>query len=60
MSDQEEAAKAGEAEVTEEENQGGRDAGGLSDLKELEKLKKELMKEKEMASPRGVEPLLPP
>ncbi len=40
MSDQEEAAKAGEAEVTEEENQDGRDAGGLSDLKELEKLKK--------------------
>ena len=50
MSDQEEAAKAGEAEVTEEENQGGRDAGGLSDLKELEKLKKELMKEKEKAA----------
>ena len=50
MSDQEEAAKAEEAEVTEEENQGGRDAGALTDLKELDKLKKELMKEKEKAA----------
>ena len=50
MSDQEEAAKTEEAEVTEKENQEGRDTDALTDLKELEKLKKELMKEKEKAA----------
>ncbi len=50
MSDQEEVAKAGEAEVTEEEKQEGTSADSLTDLKELEKLKKELMKEKEKAA----------
>ena len=55
MSDQEEAAKAEEAEVTEEEKQEGVGADALSDLKELEKLKKELMKEKEKAAQELVE-----
>ena len=50
MSDQEETAKAEEAEVTEEEKQEGMSADSLPDLKELEKLKKELMKEKEKAA----------
>jgi hypothetical protein len=50
LSDQEEAAKTEEAEVTEEENQEGRDTDALTDLKELDKLKKELMKEKEKAA----------
>ncbi len=55
MSDQEEAAKAEEAEVTEEEKQEGVGADALSDLKELEKLKKELMQEKEKAAQELVE-----
>jgi len=50
LSDQEETAKAEEAEVTEEEKQEGMSADSLPDLKELEKLKKELMKEKEKAA----------
>ena len=50
MSDQEETAKAGETEVTEEEKQEDTSADSLSDLKELENLKKELMKEKEKAA----------
>ena len=50
MSDQEETAKAEEAEVTEEEKQEGTSADSLPDLKELDKLKKELMKEKEKAA----------
>ena len=55
MSDQEEAAKAEEAEVTEEKKQEGTGADALSDLKELEKLKKELMQEKEKAAQELVE-----
>ena len=50
MSDQEEAAKAEEAGVTKEEQQEGIGADSLPDLKELDKLKKELMKEKEKAA----------
>ena len=55
MSEQEETAKAEEAEVTEEEKQEGVGADALSDLKELEKLKKELMQEKEKAAQELVE-----
>ncbi len=55
MSDQKEAAKAEEAEVTEEKKQEGVGADALSDLKELEKLKKELMQEKEKAAQELVE-----
>jgi hypothetical protein len=50
LSDQEEAAKAEEAGVTKEEQQEGIGADSLPDLKELDKLKKELMKEKEKAA----------
>tara|TARA_B100001079_G_scaffold165387_1_gene141934 strand:+ start:70 stop:681 length:612 start_codon:yes stop_codon:yes gene_type:complete len=55
LSEQEETAKAEEAEVTEEEKQEGVGADALSDLKELEKLKKELMQEKEKAAQELVE-----